>query len=53
MLHYYSDLLREMIDLKILYREKEVQLPAPQFVVFYNGRHFMAGMIRNSGAWQS
>ena len=38
MLHYYSDLLREMIDLKTLYREKEVQIPSPQFVVFYNGR---------------
>ena len=38
MLHYYSDLLREMIDLKTLYREKEVQIPSPQFDVFYNGR---------------
>ena len=38
MLHYYSDLLREMIDLKVLYREKEVRIPAPQFVVFYNGK---------------
>ena len=37
MLHYYSDLLREMIDLKILYREKEVQLPAPSLLSFTTG----------------
>ncbi|MDO5131383.1 MAG: transposase [Eubacteriales bacterium] len=39
MLHYYSDLLRTMIDRKALYREKEVQIAVPQFIVFYNGKN--------------
>ena len=36
-LHYYSDLLRKMINGKLLYRTKTVKIPVPQFFVFYNG----------------
>lgn len=38
LLHYYSDLLRNLIDGRLLYREKEVKISVPQFIVFYNGR---------------
>lgn len=37
-LHYFSDLLRKMIDGKLLYRTKVVKFPVPRFIVFYNGR---------------
>lgn len=37
-LHYFSDLLRRMIDGKLLYRMKTVKFPVPRFIVFYNGR---------------
>lgn len=38
LLHYYSDLLRRLIDGRLLYREKEVRISVPQFIVFYNGK---------------
>ena len=37
MLHYYSDLLREMIDLKALYREKRYRSLPPSSLSFTTG----------------
>ena len=45
LLHYYSDLMRKMIDGKLLYRARMVKIPAPQFIVFYNGRNEQADEV--------
>ena len=45
LLHYYSDLLRKMVRGRILYREKMVKIPVPQFIVFYNGRDDQADEV--------
>ena len=37
MLIYVAKLLSSMVETKKLYREKAVSIPAPRFVVFYNG----------------
>ena len=41
MLFYVSQLLRKLVKGRDLYREREVMIPTPKFVVFYNGRKDM------------
>jgi hypothetical protein len=42
MLLYISELFKDMYERKLLYRKKAVELPVPQFYVFYNGGEEMA-----------
>ncbi len=37
MLLYILELFKDMYERKLLYRKKAVELPVPQFYVFYNG----------------
>lgn len=39
-LHYVSDEYRHLVGEKDLYRENVVKIPAPHFVMFYNGTEF-------------
>ena len=38
---YFTDLLQEMFDKRIFYRQKIVRIPTPVFIVFYNGTQDM------------
>ena len=38
---YFADLLQEMFDKRIFYRQKIVRIPTPVFIVFYNGTQDM------------
>ena len=42
MLLYIAELFKDMYERKLLYRKKAIELPVPQFYVFYNGSEEMA-----------
>ena len=45
MLLYVARLIYSMVTGRDLYREKAVMIPAPRFVVFYNGTRDMPAVV--------